>query len=137
MTNAPIEASPLLALFLLAMPIASITWTLTHEEIVSEFREYCVSESQICRKVAERKFFYVFTCEYCLSHYVTVAVLAISRYKLLFPDWRGYVVAGFSLVWIANVYMGLFGRIRLDLKKRRIEINAEEAETKSQSSSPR
>src|ERR1700734_2766254 len=129
MTNAPIEASPLLALFLLAMPIASITWTLTHEEIVSEFREYCVSESEICRKVAERKFFYVFTCEYCLSHYVTVAVLVISRYKLLFPDWRGYVIAGFALVWIANVYMGIFGKIRLDLKKRRIEIKSEQSKS--------
>jgi hypothetical protein len=129
LTTSPIESHPILALFLLAMPIASITWTLTHEEIVSEFRDYCVSESQICRKVAERKFFYIFTCEYCLSHYVTVAVLVLSRYRLLFPDWRGYVIAGFSLVWIANVYMGVFGKIRLDLKKRRIEIKSEESKS--------
>jgi hypothetical protein len=51
----------------------------------------------------------------------------ITRYKLLYPDWRGYLIAGFSLVWMANVYMGIFGRIRLDLKKERTEIKTEEA----------
>jgi hypothetical protein len=83
------------------------------------------------RKFAERKFFYICTCEYCLSHYVTLAVLFLTRYKLLLSDWRGYLIAGFSLVWIANVYVGIFGRIRLDLKKRRIDIKAEEAEIRT------
>jgi hypothetical protein len=114
-------------LFIIALPIASIAWTVTHEEVIREFREFCVRESKTCRRISERKFFYLFTCEYCFSHYVTVAFLIITRFKLLFPDWRGYVLAGFSLVWIANVYMGLFGRIRLDLRKERLDINSEEA----------
>jgi hypothetical protein len=108
------------------MPVASVSWTLTHEEIVREFRDRCVSNSKICRKIYERKFFYVFTCEYCLSHYAAAAMLALSRFKLLFPDWRGYLIAGFSLVWTANIYMGLFGRIRLDLQKKRLDIKTEE-----------
>jgi hypothetical protein len=116
-----------LYLFILAIPIASIAWTITHEEVVREFRDYCVAESKVCRRIYERKFFYLFTCEYCFSHYVTAAFLVITRYKLLFPDWRGYLIAGFSLVWVANVYMSLFGRIRLDLRKERVEINTEEA----------
>jgi hypothetical protein len=37
-------------------------------------------------------------------------------------DWRGYIIAGFSLVWVANVYMTLFGFIRQDLKKEKAEI---------------
>ena len=37
-------------------------------------------------------------------------------------DWRGYIIAGFALVWIANVYMSLFGLIRQDVKKEKIEI---------------
>jgi hypothetical protein len=115
-------------LFIIALPIASIAWTVTHEEVIREFREFCVRESKTCRRISERKFFYLFTCEYCFSHYVTVAFLIITRFKLLFPDWRGYLLAGFSLVWIANVYMGLFGRIRLDLRKERLDINSEEAE---------
>jgi hypothetical protein len=114
-------------LFLIAMPIASIAWTVTHEEVVREFRDYCVRESKTCRRIYERKFFYLFTCEYCFSHYVTAAFLIMTRYKLLFPDWRGYVMAEFSLVLLANVYMGIFGRIRLDLRKERAEIAAEEA----------
>ena len=40
----------------------------------------------------------------------------------MFDDWRGYVIAGFSLVWVANIYMSLFGLIRLDMKKERDEI---------------
>ena len=114
------------SLFILALPIASIAWTITHEEVVREFRDLCVRESKTCRRIYERKFFYLFTCEYCFSHYVTAVFLAITRFKLLFPDWRGYLIAGFSLVWVANVYMGLFGRIRLDLKKTRVEITKEE-----------
>jgi hypothetical protein len=122
--NIPLEV---LSLFILALPIASVAWTITHEEVVREFRDYCISESKVCRSIYERKFFYLFTCEYCFSHYVTAAFLIITRYKLLYSDWRGYLIAGFSLVWVANVYTGIFGRIRLDLKKERADTHTEEA----------
>ncbi len=115
-----------LSLFVIALPIASIAWTITHEEVVREFRDFCLAESRTCRRIYERKFFYLFTCEYCFSHYVTVIFLIITRYKLLFPDWRGYLMAGFSLVWMANVYMSLYGRIRLDMRRERAEIKSEE-----------
>jgi hypothetical protein len=46
--------------------------------------------------------------------------------KLLFTDWRGYLITGFSLVWVANVYMSSFARIRLDVKRERVEIFAKE-----------
>jgi hypothetical protein len=114
-------------LFILALPIASIAWTITHEEVAREFRDYCLNGSKTCRRIYERKFFYLFTCEYCFSHYVTAAFLIITRYKLLFGDWRGYLISEFSLVWLANVYMGIFGRIRLDIRKERAEIAAEES----------
>jgi hypothetical protein len=115
-------AGQIVWLLLLALPIASISWTLTHEEVFREPREFCQRKSQTCRRLLERKFFYIFTCEYCLSHYVTIFFLAITRYKLLFDDWRGYLIAGFALVWIANIYMALFAHIRLDVKKERTEI---------------
>ena len=82
---------------------------------------------QACRRLATRKFFYLFTCEYCFSHYVTALVLLVTRYKLLFDDWRGYLIAGFSLVWVANVYMSAFGRLRLEIKEERVQIAAAEA----------
>jgi hypothetical protein len=109
-------------LFILAIPIACVAWTVTHEEVFREPREYCTRRSQAAKTMWQRKFFYLFTCEYCFSHYVTILALLLTGYKLLFEDWRGYIIAGFSLVWIANVYMSLFGLIRLDMKKERTEI---------------
>jgi len=113
-------------LFVIAVPVAAIAWTVTHEEVFREFHELCLERSQSCRRIYARKFFYLFTCEYCFSHYVAAAFLAITRYKLLFPDWRGYLISEFSLVWVANVYIAIFSRLRLDLKKERVEISKEE-----------
>ena len=117
----------LVLLLVLPIPIASITWTVTHEEVFREPREWCLAKSRSCRRLYSRKFFYLFTCEYCFSHYVTAFFLLITRYTLLFDDWRGYVIAGFSLVWIANVYMSFFGRLRLEIREDRLGIAAEEA----------
>ncbi len=117
-------------LFLLAIPIACIAWTVTHEEVFREPREYCVGKSKNCRSLFQRKFFYLFTCEYCFSHYVTAFFLIITRYHLVFNDWRGYLIGGFSLVWIANIYMSLFGRIRIATKREKLEANLTEEELK-------
>ena len=114
-------------LMILAIPIASIAWTVTHEEIFREPREWCVSRSKTCRTIVQRKFFYLFTCEYCFSHYVSAAFLYITRFRLLFDDWRGYLVAGLSLVAVANVYMSLFGRLRGEIKQEKVEIELAEA----------
>jgi len=113
-------------LFLLAIPVACISWTVTHEEIFKEPREFFKTYSEKSRTLFIKKFFYVLTCEYCFSHYVAIAMLLITDYQLLFNGWRGYLLAGFSLVWIANIYMSLFSRVRLDIKKERIEIDQQE-----------
>ena len=120
-------------LFLLAIPIACVAWTVTHEEVFREPREYCVNKSRSCRRWYQRKFFYLFTCEYCFSHYVTVCFLLVTRYKLIYDDWRGYLVGGFALVWVANQYMSLYNRLRLDIKSERVEAEIKEkiAEDKS------
>ena len=115
-------------LFLLALPIACISWTVTHEDLFREPREYCVNRSRSARSAFVRKCFYLFTCEYCFSHYVTIAILWLTRYKLLLNDWRGYILAGFAVVWIANVYMSAFGRLRLDIKRENVEIKSVEKE---------
>ena len=113
-------------LFLLAIPIACVAWTVTHEEIFREPREFCVNRSKACRRWYERKFFYLFTCEYCFSHYVTVFFLVVTRYHLIYDDWRGYLVGGFALIWVANQYMSLYNRLRLDIKSEKIETNIKE-----------
>ena len=117
-----------LSLLVLAIPIACVAWTVTHEEIFKEPREYCVKKSQECRKLLERKFFYLFTCEYCFSHYVTAIFLFITEFKLLYEDWRGYLVSFFALVFVANVYMSLFGLLRQNLKSEKIEAKLKDNE---------
>lgn len=119
-----------LNLFLLALPIACASWTVTHEEVFREPREYCVKQSQNCKSHLIRKFFYLFTCEYCFSHYVAAFFIIITNYHLCFNDWRGYVIGGFALVWIANVYMSIFARLRVDTKREKMEADIKEAELK-------
>jgi hypothetical protein len=111
-------------LMLLALPIACAAWTVTHEEVFREPREFCKERSQKCRSLPERKFFYLFTCEYCFSHYVALLALWMSHFQLLYTGWRGYVLAWFALVWVANFYMSLFGHLRLDIKHENVEIAA-------------
>jgi hypothetical protein len=113
-------------LLVLALPIATVAWTVTHEEIFRELREYCSDRSRTCPTLLRRKFFYIFTCEYCFSHYVVAFFLFVTRYRLLLDDWRGYLISFFALTAIANVYMSLFGRLRVDIKSERLDIAVKE-----------
>ena len=51
----------------------------------------------------------------------------------MFNDWRGYMIAGFSLVWIANLYMNFYGLIRQNIKKEKTEVKILEKEVKEKS----
>jgi hypothetical protein len=122
------EKLQMLWLFVLAAPIACVAWTVTHEELFAEPREWFEKKSRTARSLLVSKFFYLFTCEYCFSHYVAAAAVWMTGYRLLVPGWRGALVAWFTLVWVANIYMSLFGRLRLDIKRERVEIKVEEKE---------
>ena len=111
---------------LLAMPIASIAWTVTHEEVFREPREFCKKQSESRASFLIRKFFYLFTCEYCFSHYVAAFFLFVTRFQVLYAGWRGYLIAEFALVWLANFYMSLFNRLRLNIKHENVTIAQEE-----------
>ena len=115
-------------IFILAIPVACIAWTVTKEEVFREPRDYCIRKSGECKHLLQRKFFYLFTCEYCFSHYVTIFFIILCDYKLLINDWRGYIIAGFSLVFVANAYMSLFGLLRQAIKKEKVEIQKIENE---------
>jgi hypothetical protein len=124
-----VSGADLLALLMLALPVAAITWAVTHEELFREFHDSCVERSEHASSFAVRKFFYLFTCEYCFSHYVAAGVLLATRFRLLFDDWRGYVISWFALVWVANHLIGIYGRLRLGIKSERLEIGLKEAVT--------
>ena len=122
-----VSGTDLLALVILALPVAAVAWTVTHEELFREFKDVCVRRSEHASSFPVRKFFYLFTCEYCFSHYVSAGVLLVTRYKLLFDDWRGYLIAWLALVWVANHLIGIYGRLRLGIKSERLEIDMKEA----------
>jgi hypothetical protein len=117
-------------LFIIAIPVACIAWTVTHEEVFREPREFCLKQSKGDGSLLKRKFFYLFTCEYCFSHYVTILMLILTDYRLLIDDWRGYLLAGFALVWIANLYMAIFALIKVDVNLERLHVKKEEQEQK-------
>lgn len=113
-------------LVLLALPVACASWTVTHEEVFREPREFCKSQSQNCKPIVARKFFYLFTCEYCFSHYVSAFFLLVTHFQMLYEGWRGYLIAWFALVWMANIYMSFFNRLRLDIKHENVSIAVEQ-----------
>ncbi len=114
-------------LLLLALPIACASWTVTHEEVFREPREFCKEKSENCKPLPVRKFFYLFTCEYCFSHYVTLFFLILTHFTMLYDGWRGYLISWFALVWIANVYMSAFNRLRLEIKHENVVIATDQA----------
>jgi hypothetical protein len=117
-------------LLMLALPVACISWTVTHEDLFREPREFAQRWSENARSAWMRKFCYLFTCEFCFSHYVAGFFVAITGFTMLYPapDWRGYFIAWLALVWIANVYMNVYARLRLEIKRERVEIKEVEAE---------
>lgn len=103
-------------LVILSMIVASIAWTVTQEEIFREWRDYCQENCDDAKVLIKRKFFYVFTCEYCFSHWVTFLILLLTGFQLLIDDWRGYILAFFAIPWLANQWMSIYRRLRLGIK---------------------
>ena len=118
-------------LFVLAIPIACVSRTVVFEEVFREPREYCQRMSKDSATLPRRKFFYLFTCEYCFSHYVTAFFLIVTRYQLLIPGWRGYLIAFFALVLVANMYLNLYGRLRVDITSEKKEIEVKEKQVEA------
>src|SRR5947209_3985692 len=129
----------IIELFILAIPVACVARTVVFEEVFREPREWCQQKSKTCGRLLHRKFFYLFTCEYCFSHYVTAFFLIVTGFKLLFTDWRGYLISFFSVVFVANAYLNLYSRLRVEISQKKeetktmekeVEVKAREVEAK-------
>jgi hypothetical protein len=103
-------------LLIMSLAVASVAWTVTQEEIFREPREFCMRRSETAKNFFEAKFFYVFTCEYCFSHWVTFFLILLTGFRLGLDDWRGYVIAFFVVPWIANQWMSIYRRLRVEIK---------------------
>lgn len=113
-------------LLLLAVPVACVAWTVTHEEIFRDFRRLCAIRAKRGKSGFERKFFYLFLCEYCFSHWVTAFFLIVTGYRLLLPGWRGFLLSFFAVVWVANLYISAFAWLRQGVKHQTIEAQIDE-----------
>lgn len=118
----------IVGLFILAIPIACVSRTVVFEEIFSELRDWCTRQSKMCGTFLQRKFFYLFTCEYCFSHWVTAAFMIVTDYQLMYHGWRGYLIGFFALVFVANAYLNLYSRLRVDITSEKKQIEAKERE---------
>jgi len=103
-------------IFILSLVVASISWTITQEKLFEEPREFLKRKSENAKNIFIRKFCYVWTCEYCFSHWVGLVVILVAEFKLLFDDWRGYAIAFFVLPWVSNFWMSLYRSLRVDIK---------------------
>ena len=113
-------------LVILSMVVGSISWTVTQEEIFKEWREFCEDRRNNCESLSQRKFFYVFTCEYCFSHWTTILILLLTGFQLLIEDWRGYVLAFFAIPWVANQMMSIYRRLRVGIKHENLKAKVVE-----------
>jgi hypothetical protein len=119
----------------LAVPVAVIVRAITTEEIFRQPREFCASRNRHygglydqrdqaslgarARYLLLSKLCYVPTCDFCLSFWVSLAIVWIAGYSLYFDDWRGFALALFVVMGIANVYLSAFSHLRVDLRKER------------------
>ena len=125
--------------FYLAAPVAIVVRAFTTEEIGREPRDYCRARHEcyrercsngdagVLRRAADfvlQKVFYVPTCDYCLSFWISLAVVWIAEYTMFFDDWRGVALAVFVVMGVANVYLAIFTQLRVDAKKERAVAEA-------------
>ena len=125
--------SQIIKLFILALPIACVSWTWTHEEVFKGSREWLRGLAGDKHSLLRRKFIYILFCEYCFSFYVTATFLLITGFQLLYSDWRGYLIAELALVWISNLYMNIHFALRIDIKKKGVEAKVEERALETES----
>jgi hypothetical protein len=66
---------------------------------------------------------------------VAALFLLLTHFKMLYQGWRGFVISEFTLVWIANVYMGAFRQLRLEIKAEDLSIDEKKKSIDRQSAS--
>jgi hypothetical protein len=117
-------------LVVLALPTACVAWTVTHEEIFREPRDWLTKCSQSRGSWLLRKLCFAATCDYCMSHYIAAGAIALTGFTLFTSDWRGFLLGWLTLTAIANIYLAVFSHIRVEIGKERAEMVQAESRTK-------
>jgi hypothetical protein len=61
---------------------------------------------------------------------VTLFFLLITGFRLGIDDWRGNLIAFFVIPWIANQWMSLYRRLRVEIKHENALAENEKKEAK-------
>lgn len=107
----------------LAVPVAVCSWTIAKEEVFAWLRSICKKvlgwgESHGRLGVFVTKPFYMPTCEYCTSFWVTLVYLTqITPLRMVQEGWRGLLIAEFFVMGFAVIYMAVYSRIRVETAK--------------------
>ncbi len=118
MGNLPTVFSQFIDVLILSPVVSCISWTVTREEVFKEAREWFLcSFRDTGNSFLRRKLCYLFTCEYCFSHWVALVLVIVAGVKLCFTGVLGPVVAWFSVVWFANHLMSVYDWLRQQVKK--------------------
>jgi hypothetical protein len=54
----------------------------------------------------------------------------LTQFRLLFDDWRGYILAFFLLPWLANQWMSIYRRLRVVIKHENLQAKIVEEKLK-------
>lgn len=109
------------SLFSLALIVAVVARTVTQEEVMRELREFCARQSKH-GPLPKRKLCYLFTCQYCFSHYVALGVVLLTGFRFWTTGFWGVVFAMFALVAVANLYMAAYERLTVATREARVRI---------------
>jgi len=103
------------------MKTFSVSRAIFAKNAASRRAGYCSENSSICSRVS-------------IASVITWRRFCFSRVSgLLCPDWRGYVISFFGLVWVSNFYMAGFANLRLDIHHERVEIKSKDLDVQSKS----
>ena len=117
----------------IALPVASIAWTVTKEEIFRELRDGADKWGKAPGRFAflRRKVAYLVTCYYCFGHWVAIPFVYFFDLKWMTEQWFGYVAAWFALAWIAQFWLTAFNIGRAVLRGTQAWANGREALAKA------
>jgi hypothetical protein len=116
-----VDTNQLLCLIALATAVACVSRTVVYEEIFREVHDYCAKRSEQSSSLVVRKFFYLFTCDYCFSHYIAIGFIWLTNFKIALPDWRGSIIAFFALVFVTNLLLNLYARLKVEINLTKVE----------------
>ena len=131
----------LIKVILHALPVACVAWTLTHEEIFRDLWESCgefakehkekldylrrnrktavYSRRKALKHWLGHKVCFLFTCEFCVSVWVTILLLLVSDFRVQYNGLLGFLVTGFGVVMAANLMMTRYQLWRVEIRKDR------------------